>query len=147
MILNFFLHIVLLVYEVYTHWNHWVAGGRCWTSEFGFNFIEFFLLFLQKKRFFTTIQILSFFFSSRRRHTSYIGDWSSDVCSSDLYHRVPPSADAGSLMGSRKRLQLHHPSHRLHVRCHHQRRVAVQDLAGRGRLRQAKSRQDRKSVV
>jgi len=24
------------------------------------------------------------FFSSRRRHTSYIGDWSSDVCSSDL---------------------------------------------------------------
>src|SRR5208337_4116348 len=26
----------------------------------------------------------SFFFSSRRRHTRYIGDWSSDVCSSDL---------------------------------------------------------------
>ena len=25
-----------------------------------------------------------FFCSSRRRHTSYIGDWSSDVCSSDL---------------------------------------------------------------
>src|SRR5437762_9085485 len=25
-----------------------------------------------------------FFFSSRRRHTSYTGDWSSDVCSSDL---------------------------------------------------------------
>src|SRR5437762_9790819 len=25
-----------------------------------------------------------FFFSSRRLHTSYIGDWSSDVCSSDL---------------------------------------------------------------
>src|SRR5437764_7912196 len=24
------------------------------------------------------------FFSSRRGHTSYIGDWSSDVCSSDL---------------------------------------------------------------
>src|SRR5437763_11111750 len=24
------------------------------------------------------------FYSSRRRHTSYIGDWSSDVCSSDL---------------------------------------------------------------
>src|SRR6195256_6064356 len=23
-------------------------------------------------------------FSSRRRHTTYIGDWSSDVCSSDL---------------------------------------------------------------
>src|SRR5690348_9701834 len=26
----------------------------------------------------------SFFFSSRRRHTSWTGDWSSDVCSSDL---------------------------------------------------------------
>src|SRR5437762_14282736 len=25
-----------------------------------------------------------FFFSSRRRHTRYIGDWSSDVCYSDL---------------------------------------------------------------
>src|SRR5437879_11407062 len=28
---------------------------------------------------------LFFFFSSRRRHTRYIGDWSSDVCSSDLF--------------------------------------------------------------
>src|SRR5437762_6149066 len=28
-----------------------------------------------------------FFFSSRRRHTRYIGDWSSDVCSSDLKGR------------------------------------------------------------
>src|ERR1017187_10616230 len=28
---------------------------------------------------------LCVFFSSRRRHTEYIGDWSSDVCSSDLY--------------------------------------------------------------
>src|SRR5690348_10579287 len=25
----------------------------------------------------------TFFFSSRRRHTSWTGDWSSDVCSSD----------------------------------------------------------------
>src|SRR5437764_8846516 len=29
-----------------------------------------------------------FFFSSRRRHTRYIGDWSSDVCSSDLERAV-----------------------------------------------------------
>src|SRR5437763_16548390 len=29
-----------------------------------------------------------FFFSSRRRHTRYIGDWSSDVCSSDLHPRT-----------------------------------------------------------
>src|SRR6266487_6564805 len=27
-----------------------------------------------------------FFFSSRRRHTRWTGDWSSDVCSSDLTH-------------------------------------------------------------
>src|SRR5436189_3800584 len=30
-----------------------------------------------------------FFFSSRRRHTRYIGDWSSDVCSSDLPYAQP----------------------------------------------------------
>src|SRR5690606_40459584 len=28
-----------------------------------------------------------FFFSSRRRHTRFSRDWSSDVCSSDLRHR------------------------------------------------------------
>src|SRR6266487_4868538 len=28
--------------------------------------------------------MVCFFFSSRRRHTSWTGDWSSDVCSSDL---------------------------------------------------------------
>src|SRR5256885_5444362 len=32
----------------------------------------------------TVIPCLSFFFSSRRRHTRLQGDWSSDVCSSDL---------------------------------------------------------------
>src|SRR5438876_140716 len=30
-----------------------------------------------------------FFFSSRRRHTRWTGDWSSDVCSSDLVGTVP----------------------------------------------------------
>src|SRR5690348_18187837 len=30
------------------------------------------------------ILVLCFFFSSRRRHTRWTGDWSSDVCSSDL---------------------------------------------------------------
>src|SRR5215467_15702050 len=33
-------------------------------------------------------KLLLFFFSSRRRHTRLQGDWSSDVCSSDL--RWPP---------------------------------------------------------
>src|SRR2546430_3102881 len=31
-----------------------------------------------------------FFFSSRRRHTRFDCDWSSDVCSSDLFERVSP---------------------------------------------------------
>src|SRR3989454_2009352 len=30
------------------------------------------------------MRVLFFFFSSRRRHTRLQGDWSSDVCSSDL---------------------------------------------------------------
>src|SRR5436189_6205832 len=34
--------------------------------------------------------MLCFFFSSRRRHTRYIGDWSSDVCSSDLWRKCCP---------------------------------------------------------
>src|SRR5258707_12016412 len=29
--------------------------------------------------------VILFFFSSRRRHTRYWRDWSSDVCSSDLF--------------------------------------------------------------
>src|SRR6266581_445853 len=36
-----------------------------------------------------------FFFSSRRRHTRWTGDWSSDVCSSDLAEDVDQGADAG----------------------------------------------------
>src|SRR5690348_18483260 len=31
-----------------------------------------------------------FFFSSRRRHTRWTGDWSSDVCSSDLSGLLDP---------------------------------------------------------
>src|SRR6266487_5246729 len=30
------------------------------------------------------LAVCGFFFSSRRRHTRWTGDWSSDVCSSDL---------------------------------------------------------------
>src|SRR5262245_64176755 len=37
---------------------------------------------------YTSARIRSwFFFSSRRRHTSCLSDWSSDVCSSDLRRR------------------------------------------------------------
>ena len=36
-----------------------------------------------------------FFFSSRRRHTRYWRDWSSDVCSSDLKEQYQPASNSG----------------------------------------------------
>src|SRR6266487_6472125 len=36
------------------------------------------------------MSVLFFFFSSRRRHTRWTGDWSSDVCSSDLFVGLDP---------------------------------------------------------
>src|SRR5688500_20340230 len=44
-----------------------------------------------------------FFFSSRRRHTILQGDWSSDVCSSDLHVRKQRHARLG---GDRERAEL-----------------------------------------
>src|SRR3989454_12344122 len=41
------------------------------------------------------VGLLYFFFSSRRRHTRLQGDWSSDVCSSDLF-------PGGSITGAPK---------------------------------------------
>src|SRR5690606_39714478 len=35
-----------------------------------------------------SLLLLSFFFSSRRRHTRFSRDWSSDVCSSDLIQEL-----------------------------------------------------------
>src|SRR5438876_9407613 len=50
-----------------------------------------------------------FFFSSRRRHTRWTGDWSSDVCSSDLLTRNSwasraPTAAGGADLGQRSQL-------------------------------------------
>src|SRR2546427_3059738 len=36
------------------------------------------------------VLFIFFFFSSRRRHTRFDCDWSSDVCSSDLDRQGPP---------------------------------------------------------
>src|SRR3712207_8969901 len=55
-----------------------------------------------------------FFFSSRRRHTRYWRDWSSDVCSSDL-EQVPAllraaaagSGEDGNAGGARTRASVH----------------------------------------
>src|SRR5215213_11915400 len=44
-----------------------------------------------------------FFFSSRRRHTSLVSDWSSDVCSSDLM----PTSTGGSRTGG---IEAHGPN-------------------------------------
>src|SRR5207253_3492807 len=54
-----------------------------------------------------------FFFSSRRRHTRWPRDWSSDVCSSDLSEKDPVSEAPTSLSASvrctlRFRLQQQH---------------------------------------
>src|SRR5256885_8357303 len=40
------------------------------------------------------LRIVSVFFSSRRRHTRLQGDWSSDVCSSDLGGEVAEGQQA-----------------------------------------------------
>src|SRR6266487_5296397 len=41
-----------------------------------------------------------FFFSSRRRHTRWTGDWSSDVCSSDLQDVFPEIATELGRLGN-----------------------------------------------
>src|SRR5256885_7201405 len=45
----------------------------------------------------SVLDLLFFFFSSRRRHTRLQGDWSSDVCSSDL--RAQDVLDLGLELG------------------------------------------------
>src|SRR5258705_6798839 len=50
--------------------------------------------------------IFFFFFSSRRRHTRCLSDWSSDVCSSDLYWeqgQTRNAAEAWELTGRTSR--------------------------------------------
>src|SRR5476651_256836 len=47
-----------------------------------------------------------FFFSSRRRHTRYWRDWSSDVCSSDLSNAVDPVGPLADI-AAREGLWLH----------------------------------------
>src|SRR5437764_15457656 len=57
--------------------------------------------------------IFFFFFSSRRRHTRYIGDWSSDVCSSDLSssrgRRWPSGPCGGVGHRARRRTETYQP--------------------------------------
>src|SRR6267154_3643093 len=49
--------------------------------------------------------VMGFFFSSRRRHTRWTGDWSSDVCSSDLLDTRRAEETAGSIGGDKIRTE------------------------------------------
>src|SRR2546426_8446429 len=49
--------------------------------------------------------LLFFFFSSRRRHTRLQGDWSSDVCSSDLETESDHAGQGGERSGSKTHKQ------------------------------------------
>src|SRR3712207_9051122 len=49
---------------------------------------------------------MCFFFSSKRRHTRYWRDWSSDVCSSDLDDRAAVDALAPQIGGAEGYLAL-----------------------------------------
>src|SRR5256885_4412602 len=53
----------------------------------------FMLVFLGMSR---VVISLFFFFSSRRRHTRLQGDWSSDVCSSDLVELLAVAREDGT---------------------------------------------------
>src|SRR5690606_40320404 len=56
--------------------------------------------------------VCSFFFSSRRRHTRFSRDWSSDVCSSDLGETLPTRALAITVRSpeaAARRLREHRP--------------------------------------
>src|SRR5204863_3127231 len=88
-----------------------------------------------------------FFFSSRRRHTRSLRDWSSDVCSSDLAHfgnRDPDGAgrelqlcNLGDLVGLHVRPQRDAPRATLLL---HPRNVVLEDV-------EIDVQGDRKSVV
>src|SRR5437879_2039854 len=75
------MHIVVLLYYISIY--HYIVCVYIFHYLFLSSFFFFFYFYLYFFFF--------FFFSSRRRHTRYIGDWSSDVCSSDLRPRVPLS--------------------------------------------------------
>src|SRR3989339_1524275 len=61
---------------------HWLNNKKATAIELK-NYCKYLLKKYQK---INTIN-LRFFFSSRRRHTRLVSDWSSDVCSSDLMRR------------------------------------------------------------
>src|SRR5690606_40872347 len=51
------------------------------------------------------LAVLFFFFSSRRRHTRFSRDWSSDVCSSDLSRAPAPGSARARFTGAQRKSQ------------------------------------------
>src|SRR5205814_1065061 len=80
----------LLANEHYVSYNHrhyaylsrgiYVEQLQQWMSYFP---KEQFLILKSEDLYRDPVTIVRFFFSSRRRHTRCLSDWSSDVCSSD----------------------------------------------------------------
>src|SRR5690606_39765546 len=82
-----------------------------------------------------------FFFSSRRRHTIFSRDWSSDVCSSDLFYELTLSGgephgggDASPLPGAVQALDVGHEQEQQEaVVVGEARRVVASDQQAQGR--------------
>src|SRR5262245_64551825 len=68
-----------------------VLSGRIFDIVFLFFVASYFFYF-----------IFFFFFSSRRRHTRCLSDWSSDVCSSDLFRNNAKSPSSSPLPRTRR---------------------------------------------
>src|SRR5256885_12933669 len=85
---------------------------------------------------------LAFFFSSRRRHTRLQGDWSSDVCSSDLNIALPLFTNRARTQAGSERLDAY-PSLRLDWTS----ALRLPVVFGRGFTRSLLLLRDRKSVV
>src|SRR5688572_31478476 len=96
----------------------------------------FFYLFVYI--FFSIYLFFFFFFSSRRRHTRFDCDWSSDVCSSDLEAH---SADEMHRRGSGRCLG----KNRSRPQC--KTAVRFKPVPAPSRKRRGERRVDRKSVV
>src|SRR5215212_4764989 len=73
-----------------------------------------------------------FFFSSRRRHTRCLSDWSSDVCSSDLAGAGVPSVDVITQDGGSRALAVD-PTTRVFAGEFHDGRPTRLRLGGTGR--------------
>src|SRR5256885_6627953 len=77
----------------------------------------------------------NFFFSSRRRHTRLQGDWSSDVCSSDLQKDREVGVEERPLTDEQK-------TSIAEVRRFYQAKVAEREILHRDALAKARSREE-----